>query len=348
MPCSCRLCSSCFPSPFPALTYSWPLPLPFPDSIFSLPLFRFTFSLLVSSESCWSSPEMLGTVFLYGKLTGQQVDAFSLPAGSKKSSLVYLLYKLSSWCFLVASEASVLLFPAPASSTSSGVKLLTADSSSVLCSGSRIVPLRFGYCSFDWMLQLAPVSVPILGGDFLHHHNLLLNRANQKVYSNSSPGSPAFSLTSSPPPSSSSHRASLLSTSKCVSDLLLEFPDVLSSDGFTASPPCHPVLYHLLTMPGPPVFVKSCHLDPDKLATAKAEFSVMEKASIIRCSTSPWISPLHMVKKKDGGWRPCDDYWWLNTVTVPDRYLLLSIADFTSRTIGSTVFSKLDLQKGYN
>ena len=73
----------------------------------------------------------------------------------------------------------------------------------------------------------------------------------------------------------------------------------------------------------------------------------MEKAGIIRRSNSPWSSPLHMVRKKDGRWRPCRDYRGLNTVTVPDRYPLPNIADFSSRITGSTVFSKLDLQKGY-
>ena len=37
----------------------------------------------------------------------------------------------------------------------------------------------------------------------------------------------------------------------------------------------------------------------------------------------------------------------MNTVTIPDRYPLPNIADFSSRIAGSTVFSKLDLQKGY-
>ena len=73
----------------------------------------------------------------------------------------------------------------------------------------------------------------------------------------------------------------------------------------------------------------------------------MEKARIIRRSSSSWSSPLHMVKKKDGGWRPCKDYKRLNNVTIPDRYPLPHIADFTSRIPGSTVFSRLDLQKGY-
>ena len=100
--------------------------------------------------------------------------------------------------------------------------------------------------------------------------------------------------------------------------------------------------------PDPPVFARARQLDPEKLASAKAEFPAMEKAGIfIRRSNSPWSSPLHMVRKKDGGWRPCGDFRRLNTVTIPDCYPLPNIADFSLRIAGSTVFSKLDLQKGY-
>ena len=73
----------------------------------------------------------------------------------------------------------------------------------------------------------------------------------------------------------------------------------------------------------------------------------MKKARIIRRSSSPWSSPLHMVKKKNGGCRPCGDYRGLKNVTIPDRYPFPYIADFTSRIADSTIFSRLDLQKGY-
>ena len=157
--------------------------------------------------------------------------------------------------------------------------------------GSFLNVLDFG--CFDWLIQLAPVLVPILEADFFCHHNLLRDVANQKFFSNSSPDSPAISLTSSPP-SSSSLCAALLSTPKCVSNLLLEFPNLLSSDGFTTSLPCHQIQHHLLTCPGLPVFAKSRLLDPHKLATAIAEFFAMEKAGIIPRSTFPWASPFHM------------------------------------------------------
>ena len=31
----------------------------------------------------------------------------------------------------------------------------------------------------------------------------------------------------------------------------------------------------------------------------------MERQGVICCSSSNWVSPLHMVKKADGSWRPC-------------------------------------------
>ena len=49
------------------------------------------------------------------------------------------------------------------------------------------------------------------------------------------------------------------------------------------------------------MFAKPHRLDPDKLRVAKEEFSKLEAAGIIRRSDSPWLSPLHMVRKKDGG-----------------------------------------------
>ena len=67
----------------------------------------------------------------------------------------------------------------------------------------------------------------------------------------------------------------------------------------------------------------------------------------MRRSDSPWASPLHMVKKDDGTWQPCGDYRHLNTVTKPDRYPIPNMQDLTARLHGCTIFSKLDLKKGY-
>jgi hypothetical protein len=55
-----------------------------------------------------------------------------------------------------------------------------------------------------------------------------------------------------------------------------------------------------------------------------------------------------MVRKADGGWRPCGDFRRLNLATVPDSYPLPNMLDFTSRVAGSRFFSKVDLRKGYH
>jgi len=52
-------------------------------------------------------------------------------------------------------------------------------------------------------------------------------------------------------------------------------------------------------------------------------------------------------KKQTATWRPCGDYRRLNTVTVPDRYPLLHINDFTQGLHGKKIFSTLDLMKAY-
>jgi hypothetical protein len=54
-----------------------------------------------------------------------------------------------------------------------------------------------------------------------------------------------------------------------------------------------------------------------------------------------------MVPKKDGSWRPCGDFRRLNLVTEADVYPLPNMLDFSDRIHGYTVFSKIDLRKGY-
>jgi hypothetical protein len=98
---------------------------------------------------------------------------------------------------------------------------------------------------------------------------------------------------------------------------------------------------------GPPIASPFRQLDAEKLGAAKAEFAVLERDGIIRRLSSPWASPLHMVKKPDGSWPCCSDYHRLNNVTVSDTYPLPNMIDFSSRAAGCTIFTKIDLRKGY-
>jgi len=57
---------------------------------------------------------------------------------------------------------------------------------------------------------------------------------------------------------------------------------------------------------------------------------------------------MHLVKKKDGGWRICGDYRRLNKITVPDKYPIPNLQDFAHKLLGCTVFSTLDLTRAYH
>ena len=90
-----------------------------------------------------------------------------------------------------------------------------------------------------------------------------------------------------------------------VQAVLEEFADVVNTSKVLPST-SHGV-EHFLRTTGPPIASPFQRLDAEKLASAKAEFLDLEKQGIVRRSSSPWASPLHMVKKADGSWRPCGD-----------------------------------------
>nr|GFB68364.1 putative reverse transcriptase domain-containing protein [Tanacetum cinerariifolium] len=68
----------------------------------------------------------------------------------------------------------------------------------------------------------------------------------------------------------------------------------------------------------------------------------------IRSSFSPWGAPVLFVKKKDGSFRMCIDYWELNKLTVKNRYPLPRIDDLFDQLQRSSVYSKIDLRSGYH
>ena len=73
----------------------------------------------------------------------------------------------------------------------------------------------------------------------------------------------------------------------------------------------------------------------------------MQEAGVVQPSSSPWSSPVVMVRKKDGTHRFCVDYRGLNSVTKLDTFPLPRIDDLLDQLGHSRYFSTLDLASGY-
>jgi hypothetical protein len=85
-----------------------------------------------------------------------------------------------------------------------------------------------------------------------------------------------------------------------------------------------------------------------ELAELKVQLNELLNKGYIRPSSSPWCCPALFVKKKDQSLRLCVDYWYLNVVTVKNKYLLPHIDILFDQLAGAKVFSKVDLRSGYH
>lgn len=74
----------------------------------------------------------------------------------------------------------------------------------------------------------------------------------------------------------------------------------------------------------------------------------MERLGIIRHSGSPWASPLHYGSQAWGWVAPMWRLSRLNKATIPNRYPVPHIPDFSAHLLDSVVFSKVDLVRGYH
>ena len=131
-----------------------------------------------------------------------------------------------------------------------------------------------------------------------------------------------------------------------VAALLTEFADVFAASaddlGRTGV-----VKHRINTGNASPIKQAARRLPMHQKLEAEREVKKMLDRGVIEPSSSPWCSPIVLVKKKDGSTRFCVDFRRVNQVTSKDAFPLPRIQDALESLSGSRWFSTLDLQSGY-
>ena len=130
---------------------------------------------------------------------------------------------------------------------------------------------------------------------------------------------------------------------KAILDTLMKFVDVFKRDlGHTS------VLTHSIdTGTASPIRQHPRRLPYAFREEVQSQVTDMLHQGIIQPCSSPWASPIVLVKKKDGKYRFCVDYCKLNAVTKKDAHPLPRVDDLLDALKGLVMFSTMDLRSGY-
>jgi len=129
-----------------------------------------------------------------------------------------------------------------------------------------------------------------------------------------------------------------------LQNFITEYIDVFSSDLKTTTDKVkHEIHVDSIPIKSRPL----SKLSPSERKEIDDFVDAMLKSQQVRPSSSPWSSPVLLVKKKDGTKRFCIDYRKLNAVTKKDVYPLPRIDDALNHLKNMKYFTILDLISGY-
>lgn len=132
-----------------------------------------------------------------------------------------------------------------------------------------------------------------------------------------------------------------------VRALLLKHEAVFSA--FEGDLGCTNLISHEIpVLDDAPVRQRYRRIPPSDYDAVKAHIHQLLESKVVRESSSPYASPIVLVRKKDGSIRLCVDYRQLNRKTRKDAFPLPRIDESLDALSGSKWFSTMDLVSGYN
>jgi len=97
-----------------------------------------------------------------------------------------------------------------------------------------------------------------------------------------------------------------------------------------------------------PVNIRAYRYPPQLKDEIDTQVQSMLAQGLIQPSSSPFSSPVLLVRKKDGSWRFCVDYRYLNALTVKSVYPIPVFDQLVDELGHAKWFSILDLYSGYH
>jgi hypothetical protein len=132
-----------------------------------------------------------------------------------------------------------------------------------------------------------------------------------------------------------------------LQQLLQQFTDIFSEA--TVLPPHRAADHTIPLLPGAkPPNIRPYRMSHSQKNTIEAIIKQLLKKGEIQPSSSPFSSPVILVRKKDKSWQLCVDYRGLNDITVKNKFPIPVIEDLLDELHGATIFTKLDLAAGYH
>ena len=283
-----------------------------------------------------------------GKLPrGAPVVSSAAPHDDRQGDLLHFQDPITKKRWLIDGGAFVSLVPPTLAQRAAGpvgTRLQAANGTEIPCYGSIRENVSLGNRVYQYDFIVADVSQPIIGADFLAENYIAPNHRDGNLIDLND-----LSIIQQAEPDANCTPLGINFVDQKASpyyQLLDKFPN-LSKPSFTPGEVKHGVRHHIPTN-GYPVQSKARKLSPEKLQAAKEQMESYVKLGIARRGKSEWASPILVTGKKDGGWRVCGDFRRLNCQTVDDKYPVKSLSDFNSDLQGKTIFSKVDLLKGYH
>lgn len=235
-----------------------------------------------------------------GKLTrSSQVE--TVAGTTKVSNRLTVFDRNSKMNFLVDTGADISVLPKRnynTRPTSTRWKIYAANGTTIPTYGEVKMKLNLALRrNFEWKFIIADVQQSILGADFLKHYELLVDLHKRRLIDLVTQLHVDGIITTCHTPC-----LTKISHDNKVKEILHEFDEVLRP--IKALDPKHCLQHHIITS-GHPVAERARRLSPNRLRAAQAVFQNFIQQGICEPSSSPWASPLHMVKKFDGSWRPC-------------------------------------------